>query len=193
MQEVGTSSGSPAGRPRALWVVAVPLGVFGAVIGFLAYMLLLDDRDPGYIPSALVGQPAPSVAGASLIPGAAPVGDDVFGHGEPVLVNFFASWCGPCQVEHPVLTALAEEHGLTVIGINYKDDPAAGLGFLGDYGNPYAQVAVDPNGSISVNWGVTGLPETFIVDGDGTVVYRHFGPVLPAQREAFLAEVEGAS
>jgi cytochrome c biogenesis protein CcmG/thiol:disulfide interchange protein DsbE len=177
---------------RPLWPVALPLAVFGAVVGFLAYMLL-DDRDPSAIPSALVGRAAPSVAGPSLIPDAPAVTDAVFGNGEPVLVNFFASWCVPCRAEHPVLTSLARDAGLTIVGVNYKDGNGAGLRFLEELGNPYSQVAVDADGMISLDWGVTALPETFIVDGDGIVVYRHAGPVVPDQRDDLLALVEGAS
>ena len=193
MQDVDTSPTQTEAPRQRLWLLGLPLAAFGLVAGFLGFMLLQDERDPGFMPSALVGQSAPSVAGASLLPGAPDVTDAVFGNGAPVLVNFFASWCGPCQVEHPVLTGLAQDEGLTVIGINYKDTAQAGLGFLEDFGNPYSQVAVDATGAISVNWGVTGLPETFIVDGDGTVVYRHYGPVLPAQRDELLAKVEDAS
>ncbi|MGF1625014.1 MAG: DsbE family thiol:disulfide interchange protein [Alphaproteobacteria bacterium] len=180
-------------RSRPLWPVAVPLAVFGALVGFLGYMLLLDERDPGYLPSPLIGQPAPSVAGPSLMSGVADVTDTQFGAGKPVLVNFFASWCIPCKVEHPVLTDLAHDQGLMVIGVNYKDDPEAGRRFLDELGNPYAQIVADDTGSISVNWGVTGLPETFVVDADGTIVYRHFGPILPEQRDDLLRIVEDAS
>jgi len=177
---------------RSLWPVALPLAVFGAVVGFLAYMLLMD-RNPNDIPSALIGREAPSIAGPSLIAGAPDVTDAVFGNGTPVLVNFFASWCVPCKAEHPVLTRLARDEGLTVIGINYKDPNDAGVRFLDELGNPYAQVAADAEGIISLDWGVTGLPETFIVDGDGVVVYRHAGPVTPEQRDDLLALVEDAS
>lgn len=186
MEDVKTS------QRRALWPVAVPLAAFGAVVGFLAYMLL-EDRDPSYMPSALVGRAAPSLAAPSLIDGAPDVTDAVFGTGTPVLVNFFASWCVPCKAEHPVLTSLARDEGLTIIGVNYKDPSDGGLRFLEELGNPYAQVATDPDGMISLDWGVTALPETFIVDGDGTVVYRHAGPVVPAQRDDLLSLVEDAS
>lgn len=179
-------------RSRRLWPVAIPLGAFGCVVGFLAYMLLQDDRDPSYMPSPLIGQAAPSVAGPSLLEGAE-VGDDMVGAGKPVLVNFFASWCLPCRVEHPVLSEIVGETGIAVIGINYKDDPDAGRAFLDELGNPYAAVVTDRTGGVSINWGVAGLPETFVVDADGTVVYRHFGPILPEQRDELLRIVEDAS
>jgi cytochrome c biogenesis protein CcmG/thiol:disulfide interchange protein DsbE len=180
-------------RRRPLWPVAIPLAAFGGVVGFLAYMLLLDDRDPTYLPSPLIGKPAPSVAGPSLLEGAGDVTDGMVGAGGPVLVNFFASWCLPCRVEHPVLTEIAREAGVTLIGVNYKDAPDAGRAFLDELGNPYAAIVADQTGAISVNWGVTGLPETFVVDADGTIVYRHFGPILPEQRDELMAIVEGAS
>ena len=180
-------------RSRPLWPVAIPLAVFGALVGFLGFMMLQDDRDPNFMPSPLIGQPAPSIAGPSLLADASDVTDAVFGTGKPVLVNFFASWCMPCRAEHPVLTDLAHEEGLTVIGINYKDDTEAARNFLADLGNPYSEIATDGTGAISVDWGVTGLPETFVVDGDGTIVYRHFGPVLPDHRDDLLQIVEDAS
>jgi cytochrome c biogenesis protein CcmG/thiol:disulfide interchange protein DsbE len=178
---------------RPLWPVAVPLAVFGGVVGFLGFMLLQDDRDPSYLPSPLIGKAAPSVAGPSLIADSPAVTNDLIGAGGPVLVNFFASWCLPCRVEHEVLSDLAGDAGLTVIGINYKDEPEDGRAFLGELGNPYAAVVGDGTGAISVNWGVTGLPETFVVDGDGIIVYRHFGPILPEQRDDLLQVVEDAS
>jgi cytochrome c biogenesis protein CcmG/thiol:disulfide interchange protein DsbE len=177
---------------KSLLPVALPLAAFGAVVGFLAYMLL-EDRDPSYMPSALVGREAPSVAGPSLFADAPPATDAVFGTGKPVLVNFFASWCVPCLAEHPVLSGIARDEGLTIIGVNYKDPSGAGLRFLEELGNPYTQVTTDADGMISLDWGVTALPETFIVDGDGIVVYRHAGPVTPDQRDDLLALVEDAS
>lgn len=187
MQTVETQSG------RSLWLAAIPLAIFGAVVGFLAYMLLLDDRDPSYMPSALIGQPAPGVAGPSLLADMPEVTDAVFAAGKPVLVNFFASWCVPCKVEHPVLTSLSDESGVQMIGINYKDDTTAAQNYLAANGNPYAGITVDQTGAISVDWGVTGLPETFIVDASGTVIYRHFGPVAPNQRDELLAILRDAS
>jgi cytochrome c biogenesis protein CcmG/thiol:disulfide interchange protein DsbE len=95
--------------------------------------------------------------------------------GEVTAVNFFASWCTPCIQEHPLLMALKEEAGLRIYGVNYKDPPPGGRRFIGRYGNPYAAVGVDANGRAAIDWGVYGMPETFIVDGEGRIVWKHVG------------------
>ncbi|MEZ5750716.1 MAG: DsbE family thiol:disulfide interchange protein [Paracoccaceae bacterium] len=92
------------------------------------------------------------------------------------LVNFFASWCPPCRAEHPLIRSLAEE-GITVLGVNYRDDPARALDFLSELGNPYAAIGADPRARLGLDWGVVGLPETFVVNGRGEILYRHAGPV----------------
>jgi cytochrome c biogenesis protein CcmG/thiol:disulfide interchange protein DsbE len=92
------------------------------------------------------------------------------------LVNFWASWCAPCRVEHPVLEDLAAD-GLPIIGVNYKDDPEKALGFLAELGDPYTAVGADPEGRTGLDWGLYGVPETFVIDSDGTVLLRHPGPI----------------
>jgi cytochrome c biogenesis protein CcmG/thiol:disulfide interchange protein DsbE len=104
--------------------------------------------------------------------------------GEVSVVNFWATWCVPCVEEHPVLVRLKEKTGVRVFGINYKDQPAAARRFLGRYGNPFAAVGADGNGRTAIEWGVYGMPETFIVDGKGRIAYRHVGPITAEALEA---------
>jgi len=99
------------------------------------------------------------------------------------VVNFWASWCVPCVQEHPVLVALREQTGVRVYGINYKDQAAAARRFLGRYGKPYVAVGVDGNGRAAIEWGVYGMPETFIVSGEGRIVHKHVGPITFATLE----------
>jgi cytochrome c biogenesis protein CcmG, thiol:disulfide interchange protein DsbE len=161
-------------RPRLNLLMILPPLVF-LLFAAAAYLALKRDN-PEELPSALVGQPAPGLD--RLVPlrdDPAPTAADLTAPGVK-LVNFFASWCGPCRVEHPVLSALAAE-GVTVIGINYKDDPAKARGFLAELGDPYARIGADDSGRTGLDWGIYGVPETFVVDGDGKVILRYPGPL----------------
>ncbi len=129
------------------------------------------------LPTAFQGKPAPAVQVTPM--GSAQAFTDAdLRDGKIKLVNFWASWCGPCRVEHPQLESLAEE-GVEILGVNYKDNPDKAQGFLDDMGNPFARIGVDPKGQMALNWGVYGVPETFVVDGDGTVIFRFAGPITP--------------
>jgi cytochrome c biogenesis protein CcmG/thiol:disulfide interchange protein DsbE len=99
------------------------------------------------------------------------------GSGQVSVVNFWASWCGPCVQEHPLLVALKARTGVRLYGVNYKDQAAAARRFLGRYGNPFAAVGVDGDGRAAIEWGVYGMPETFVVDGNGRIAYKHVGPI----------------
>jgi cytochrome c biogenesis protein CcmG, thiol:disulfide interchange protein DsbE len=99
------------------------------------------------------------------------------------IVNYWASWCAPCRVEHPHLMALAEE-GIPIYGINYKDDPAKAMAFLDELGNPYAALGADDTGRTAIDWGVYGVPETYVIDGEGKVVFRLAGPVTSLTLES---------
>jgi cytochrome c biogenesis protein CcmG/thiol:disulfide interchange protein DsbE len=110
---------------------------------------------------------------------AAPILDSASIAGEIVLVNFFASWCVPCRVEHPLLQRLARDEGLAIYGIVYKDEPAAIRRWLDDLGNPYAAVAIDPASRTAIDFGVYGVPETYVIDGDGRIRFRFAGPLDP--------------
>ena len=148
-------------------------------------------EDPDALPSALEGRQAPAVVVTQL--GELPVFADAdLRDGEVKLVNFWASWCAPCRVEHPNLEELAVE-GVTIYGVNYKDKPEAARRFLNELGNPYAAIGADESGRMGIDWGLYGVPETFVIDGDGNIVLRFAGPVtervlqsdiLPAMKEA---------
>ncbi len=132
-------------------------------------------EDPDALPSAMAGKPAPQMALTQL--GNKPPFDDEALRAPGVkLVNYWASWCAPCRVEHPTLEALADE-GIPIYGINYKDDPAKALAFLEELGDPYVGLGADAQGRTALDWGVYGVPETYVIDGEGTVILRFAGPV----------------
>lgn len=134
------------------------------------------DRDA--LPSTLVGRPAPAMTLGTL--GDLPVFADAdLRAGEVTLVNFWASWCPPCRAEMPFFARLAEE-GVIVYGVNARDDPANALAFLDELGNPFAGIGTSRDGRVAIDWGVYGMPETFVVAGDGTVIARYAGEVTEA-------------
>lgn len=155
---------------RAL--IILPLVAFLALAGVFAWRVT-DGQDRSVIPSALIGRAAPAERFPALGDGP-DVTADAF-EGRVSLVNVFASWCAPCRVEHPVLMALAAEDGLQMIGLNYKDRPTAARAFLDELGNPYDIIGVDPDGRRVIEWGVYGVPESFIIGPDGTVRAKHVG------------------
>ncbi|HEV7435304.1 MAG TPA: DsbE family thiol:disulfide interchange protein [Pseudorhizobium sp.] len=176
-----TDSESPAHR-RGLgrYVLALlPLLVF-AGFAFVAGKMLYDQdvngRDISAIPSALIGQKAPSLALPQLEGSNTPPLTDAAIDGKLTLVNVFASWCVPCRQEHPILKELAKDERLTIVGINYKDRNDNALRFLGELGNPYDAIGVDPNGKAAIDWGVYGIPESYLVGPDGTILYKKVGP-----------------
>lgn len=149
-------------------------------VGLATLFLVGMQRDnPDELPSAMVGRQAPAIMVEEL------VNTEVFSDadlrdGQIKLVNFWASWCGPCRAEHPTLMQMQAE-GIEVFGVNYKDVPANGAAFLEELGNPFAKGGADSNGKMALNWGVYGVPETYLIDGDGTVLARIAGPLT--QRE----------
>ena len=186
MSEQATTTS--ASRRRS-FLTALPLIVFALLAAL--FWLRLGDADPSRIPSALIGHPAPQVALPALtglnndgteVPGLAP---SMF-KGKVTLVNVWASWCIPCHDEAPLLTELAKDKRLQMIGINYKDTPDNARRFLGRYGNPFHAVGVDGNGRAGIEWGVYGVPETFVVGRDGTIAYKLVGPILPENIDAVL-------
>ena len=156
---------------RALFLL--PLLCFAAVATWFAFGL---GRDPSRIPSALVGKPAPAVA----LPPLEGVQRPAFAlqPGRVAIVNFFASWCAPCKVEHPTLMRLAAEGRIAVHGISYKDAAADSARFLAQLGNPFETIGWDRDGRAAMEWGVYGVPETFVVGRDGTIRHRHVGTLL---------------
>lgn len=154
------------------------------VAGLLAVFWrgLDPDRDPGALPSALIDKPAPELKLPALREGGQDGGQAVSlaaFKGQPVAVNFFASWCLPCRAEHPLLGRIAAEYGIAVVGIAYKDKTADALGYLADLGNPYAAVGQDESGRAGIEFGLTGVPETYVIDRDGVIRYRLAGPITP--------------
>jgi cytochrome c biogenesis protein CcmG/thiol:disulfide interchange protein DsbE len=156
-------------------LVLLPPVIFAAMAGLFAAGMLRDDGQE--LPSALVGQPAPTTEMPPL-PGYPALDPAVLTDGEVKLVNFFASWCAPCRLEHPVLASLSEE-GFPVYGIAYKDDPDRTAAFLEELGNPFNAIGQDRTGRIAPDWGLYGVPETFVLAGDGTVIDRMPFPLTP--------------
>ena len=153
-------------------VVAPPI-LFLALAGL--FFAGMQREDPDALPSTRVGSIAPAMQLQPL--GSLPGFDaEDFKSGDVILVNFWASWCGPCRIEHPILEALADE-GQVIYGINYKDDPPKALAFLDELGNPYVGTMADGSGRTGIEWGLYGVPETFVIDGDGIVRLRFAGPV----------------
>jgi cytochrome c biogenesis protein CcmG/thiol:disulfide interchange protein DsbE len=193
MNEPSTSGAAPR-SPR--WLVALPLLGFIALAGI--FLLRLYGGDPSKIPSALIGRPAPQttlpaleglVSDGTQVPGLDPA---VF-KGKVSVVNVWASWCVPCHEEAPLLTKLGEDKRLQLVGINYKDAADNARRFLGRYGNPFGIVGVDGNGRASIEWGVYGVPETFVVGREGTIVYKLVGPVTSDNVDTVLkVEIEKA-
>jgi cytochrome c biogenesis protein CcmG, thiol:disulfide interchange protein DsbE len=190
------------GTPRRSFIVMLPLLVFGAVA--LLFLAGLFGRDKAQLPSTLIGRPSPDVTLPALdkltltsaLPtslGAVPgFGADDLRKGGVTLVNVFASWCAPCHAEHPLLMELAKDTRFRIFGINQKDSSDNARRFLGSKGNPYAAIGIDPNGRASIEWGVYGVPETFIIKGDGTIVHKLVGPLTEGNFAAFKAEIEKA-
>ena len=189
MSDPSADSGAPRRSLLRSWPMALPLLAFAALAAI--FWLRLGDGDPSRIPSALIGRPAPPTALPALdglvsagtpIPGLDP---SVF-KGKVSIVNVWASWCVPCHDEAPLLTTLGQDKRLQLVGINYKDAPDNARRFLGHYGNPFGIVGVDGNGRASIEWGVYGVPETFIVGRDGIIAYKMVGPVTPENFDSVL-------
>ena len=172
----------------------IPLIAFlGLVlIGGLALQgTLSGSRNPNQLPSVLIGKPAPDVPLPLLQNSRAELALDAY-RGQPLLVNFFASWCAPCRAEAPALEHLSNQ--ISIIGIAYKDRPQDTLQFLEQYGNPFVAIGRDDDGRVGMTWGVYGVPETYLIDPSGEIKWRHAGPltrdVINTQLQAKLAEMQ---
>jgi cytochrome c biogenesis protein CcmG/thiol:disulfide interchange protein DsbE len=193
MSEPSTTDTPPQ---RRSWLTALPLVAFAALAA--VFWFRLGNGDPSRIPSALIGHPAPQTAlpplqglvvGGTQVPGLDPAAFK----GKVSVVNVWASWCVPCHDEAPLLIELGKDKRLQLVGINYKDAPDNARRFLGRYGNPFGIVGVDGNGRAAIEWGVYGVPETFIVGREGTIVYKMVGPVTPDNIDSVLkAEIDKA-
>jgi cytochrome c biogenesis protein CcmG/thiol:disulfide interchange protein DsbE len=178
-----TKENVPQPRPLRRWAVLLPLVVFVGLAGLFWYAL--HTGDPSLLPSAMIGKPVPQFTLAPLDGLKGKDGAPVPGFssadlatGKPTIVNVFASWCVPCLEEHPTLLALAKERpDMRIYAINYKDNPDSARRFLGRYGNPFARVGTDNTGRTAINFGVYGVPETYVITPDGKIAYRHVGPL----------------
>lgn len=193
----GGEAATPRGRGRSLIWAVIPLLVFLA----LAAVFLKQLESGGNthdLPSALIGKPAPQFTLAPLeglrgLDGPTPGLSSEMLAGKVSIVNVWASWCVPCRAEHPALVLLARDKRAQLVGINYKDNTGNALRFLGQLGNPFAAVGVDPRGTAAIDWGVYGVPETFIVAADGTIAFKHVGPLTEQSlTERFLPALEAA-
>lgn len=199
----GPGEATPA---RYGWSILTALPCL-AFLGLAAlFYLRLGSGDASKIPSALIGKPAPRFNLPVLTTGkpgeaaapAATISDDALRQGHVTLVNIFASWCEPCHQEHAVLLGLSRDRalaaqGVQVIGIAYKDETANALRFMTEEGNPYAVIGIDKPGRAAIDWGVYGVPETFIVEGDGTIAYKFIGPMTAqAVADTILPEIAKA-
>ncbi|MDN5927395.1 MAG: DsbE family thiol:disulfide interchange protein [Hyphomicrobiales bacterium] len=164
----------PAKRRRS-WLAILPLVVF-AGLAAIFLIQLRSGEDSSFVPSVLIGREAPAtnlppLAGSDL-PGLASADFK----GRVTLVNVWASWCAPCREEQPLLMTLKGDPRFRLTGLNYKDKPENALRFLGEMGNPFAAIGVDENGRTAIDWGVYGVPETYLVGKDGRILYKHVGP-----------------
>ena len=170
-------------------LMLLPPLVFAGFVGLAAIGMFRDD--PEGPPSTLVGQEAPALPERAL-PDFPPATAEMLRRGEVTLVNFWASWCPPCRAEHPKLLEMAAE-GLPIVGVNFKDLEKNAQKYLREDGNPFIGVGFDPQGRTAIDWGVTAPPETFILDGQGKVLFRYAGPLVGSDYEQrFLPALNAA-
>ena len=168
-------------------ILIFPFITFFFVLLVFFYLLLIE-RDPSELPSVLIDKKVPIFETESLLNKKKFISKNEFGS-ETTLVNFFATWCGPCRDEHVYIKRLSDEKGLKIIGVNYKDDLNKAVKWLKELGNPYSDVIVDNKGLLGIDWGVYGLPETFIVNAEGIIKYRHVGPITKKVYNNFYLKV----
>ena len=176
-------------RSRRSWLLALPLLVFCGLA--VMFWFGLREGDPSRIPSALIGHPAPltplpPVAELARDGVSVPGLDPAAFKQRVTVVNVWASWCVPCHDEAPLLMRLAQDRRIQLVGINYKDAPDNARRFLGRYGNPFMAVGSDGNGRAAIDWGVYGVPETFVIDRKGTIAFKLIGPITPDNLETVL-------
>ena len=185
-------------RRRIPWLALLPLIAFVALASL--FLVRLYSGDPSRLPSALIGKHVPKFA-LPAIEGEPGQGfsDADLAQGRVTLVNVFASWCVPCREEHPMLMQMSRDPklkalGVRLYGLNYKDEPQNARGFLGQYGNPYDRTGADLKGRTGIDFGVYGVPETFVVRGDGSIAYKQIGPISPeGLRDALMPAIEAAA
>jgi len=154
----------------------LPLLTLALMTGFFAWSLLAG-RDPASIGSVMIGRPAPRLELPALVPGEPPLGDAMLRTGKPVLVNFFASWCAPCLAEHPLFMRLRDREGATLIGVAWKNKREDAIPWLKRLGDPFKAAGLDLDGKTGLDWGLSGVPETYAIDGNGIVRLHFRGPI----------------
>jgi cytochrome c biogenesis protein CcmG/thiol:disulfide interchange protein DsbE len=190
MSETASQNRSQNSATRARrFIVLVPLMLFAGLTAL--FLVRLKAGDPSLIPSALIGHPVPQttlppIAGLKRDGATVPGFDPASFKGAVSVVNVWASWCVPCHDEAPLLMQLAQDQRLRVIGINYKDDADNARRFLGRYGNPFAAAGADQNGRAAIEWGVYGVPETFVIGRDARIAYKLVGPITPENFQSIL-------
>jgi len=169
---------------RAIYIIPVAVAVILATV----FLWALDpERDPSQVPSPLIDRPVPAFRMPTL-EGQGDVTQAIFA-GRVSVFNVFASWCIPCRAEHPLLMEIARAGKAQVIGLNYKDESADATAWLRQYGNPYSASVVDLDGRVGIDWGVYGVPETFVIGADGMIKYKHIGPVTHESLEQKIMPV----
>jgi len=186
---MSAASDHPSPVPRRRLIVLLPLLAFLALVALFLYRL--GSGDPSKLPSALIGRPVPDtplppIAGLLRDGATVPGIDSADFKGAVTLLNVWASWCVPCHDEAPLLMTLAADKRFRIAGINYKDQPDNARRFIGRYGNPFVAVGVDGQGRASIDWGVYGVPETFVIGRDGRIAYKLIGPITPGNLDATL-------
>jgi len=170
-------------------LLIIPPAIFAGLVAF--FLVWMQRENPDDLPSAFLGKPAPELRTEALA-GREIVTDEDLRQGGVTLINFWASWCPPCRAEHPTLQALSDE-GIRVAGVNFKDEESQANRYLDGAGDPFFGIIYDPQGRTAINWGVTAPPETFIVDGEGNIVFRFAGPLIGADyQNRFRPELDKA-
>jgi len=197
MRENSNEEAAPASRRRLL-IAFLPLVLFIALSGVFLYQLG-SGKDASEIPSVLIGTKAPSLdlpplEGLSANGAPVPALTDAAIEGQLSLVNVWASWCVPCRQEHPILLELSRDPRVELVGINYKDKNDNARNFLRELGNPFSAVGVDPAGKAAIDWGVYGIPETYLVGPDGEILFKQIGPfTTESLRDKLLPAIEKAT
>lgn len=186
----------PENRRMRVFLALIPLVLFAGLAGIF-FKQLKSDTNPSELPSPLVGKEAPQFSMPAL-EGLVRDGKQLPGlktsdfHGKVTVVNVWASWCVPCRAEHPIIVKLGEDKRLRLVGINYKDKPENAMRFLSQLGNPFEAVGVDKKGRAAIDWGVYGIPETFVIGRDATIRYKHIGPLDPISLKRLQTEIDKA-
>ena len=150
--------------------------LFFLLILLIFFYLLIIDRNPSELPSTLLDKNVPKFETESLLKDEKFISSKEFGN-EIILVNFFATWCKPCRDEHIFIENFSDKDGIRVIGINYKDNSNRAIEWINEVGNPYSNIIIDKKGKLAIDWGVYGIPETFVINSNGIIKYRHVGPI----------------